>query len=57
MVVFDVIVPDQMLWRLSIEDLTKLWSDLCLLLFAWEIFKQRIEQIKQRAQAATTVSL
>lgn len=57
MVVFDVIVPDQMLWRLSIEDLTKLWSDICLLLFAWEIFKQRIEQIKQRAQASSRVSL
>ena len=57
MMVFDVIVPDQMLWRLSIEDLTKLWSDICLLLFAWEVFKQRIEQIKQCAQASATVSL
>jgi hypothetical protein len=57
MVVFDVIVPDQWLWRLSIEDLSKLWSDICLFLFAWEVFKQRIEQIKQHAQASAMVSL
>jgi hypothetical protein len=51
MIFFDVIVPDQMLWRLSIEDLTKLWSDMCLLLFAWEIYKQQIGQLLQTAKA------
>ncbi len=51
MIFFDVIVPDRMLWRLSIEDLTKLWSDVCLLLFAWEIYKQQITQLMQAAKA------
>ena len=45
MVFFDVFVPHRMVLRLSIEDLAKLWSDVFLLLFAWEIFKQQVRRL------------
>lgn len=45
MLFFDVAVPHRMLWRLSIEDLAKLWSDIFLLLFAWELFRQQMRQV------------
>jgi hypothetical protein len=51
MLLYDVFVPDQMLWRLSLEDLTKLWSDIFLFLFAWEIFKQHVVPNKSRVEA------
>jgi hypothetical protein len=45
MLLFDVFAPKRMLLRLSIEDLTKLWSDVFLLLFAWEICKQQLGRL------------
>lgn len=44
MVVIDAQFPSKMLLRLSLEELTKLWADICLALFAWEILKQHIAQ-------------
>jgi hypothetical protein len=48
MVAMDTIAPARMLFRLSIEDLSKLWSDFCLLLFAFEIFKQHVAEMRAR---------
>lgn len=42
MTVFDALVPHDMVLRLSIEDLAKLWSCLFFLLFAWETLLARI---------------
>ncbi len=42
MVVIDAKFPSQMVLRLSLEDLTKLWADVCLFLFAWKILAQHI---------------
>ncbi len=42
MVVIDAKFPKDMVMRLSLEDLTKLWADICLFLFAWEIMQQQI---------------
>jgi hypothetical protein len=49
MVVIDAKFPSQMLLRLSLEDITKLWADICLALFAYEILKQRIAQLSSCA--------
>jgi hypothetical protein len=49
MVVIDAKFPSQMLLRLSLEDITKLWADICLALFAYEILKQRIAQLSQNS--------
>lgn len=46
MVVIDAKFPAQMVLRLSLEELTKLWADLCLVLFAWEILVQHINKLK-----------
>ncbi|MFK5971343.1 MAG: hypothetical protein QM487_14665 [Candidatus Marithrix sp.] len=42
MVVIDAKFPKNMVLRLSLEELTKLWADICLFLFAWEIMQQKI---------------
>ncbi|MDM8568438.1 hypothetical protein QUF50_02775 [Thiotrichales bacterium HSG1] len=42
MVVIDAKFPSKMVLRLSLEELTKLWADICLFLFAWEIMQQQI---------------
>ncbi|HHB92423.1 MAG TPA: hypothetical protein ENK59_04325 [Thioploca sp.] len=42
MVVIDAKFPRDMLLRLSLEELTKLWADIFLFLFAWEIMQQKI---------------
>jgi phosphoglycerol transferase MdoB-like AlkP superfamily enzyme len=46
MVVIDAKFPSQMVLRLSLEELTKLWADVCLVLFAWEILAQHIKKLK-----------
>jgi hypothetical protein len=46
MVVIDAKFPSQMVLRLSLEELTKLWADICLVLFAWEILAAHIRQMK-----------
>ncbi len=45
MIVIDAKFPSQMVLRLSLEDLTKLWADISLALFAWEILRQHIYQL------------
>ncbi|MDM8565766.1 hypothetical protein QUF74_08945 [Candidatus Halobeggiatoa sp. HSG11] len=48
MVLIDAKFPKDMVLRLSLEELTKLWADICLFLFAWEIMQQQI-RIKKSA--------
>lgn len=48
----DAFLPSRMILRLSCEDLSKTWSALCLLVFAWEICNSHITKLKQRAEAA-----
>lgn len=43
MVIIDAKFPSQMVLRLSLEELTKLWADMCLALFAWEILVQHVK--------------
>jgi hypothetical protein len=49
MVVVDALFPAHMRLRLSLEELTKLWADLCLTLFAWEILRQQISRLKGKS--------
>jgi len=49
MIVIDAKFPSQMVLRLSLEELTKLWADVCLVLFAWEILRQHIHQLSANA--------
>lgn len=51
MVFVDAFLPRHMILRLSCEDLSKMWADVFLFLFAWEICLNHIAQLKQRAQA------
>jgi len=44
MVIIDAKFPSKMLLRLSLEEITKLWADICLISFAWEILKQHIRR-------------
>jgi hypothetical protein len=46
MMVIDTFIPSQMVLRLSAEDLSKLWGTVFLFLFAWEILKYKIQQLK-----------
>lgn len=46
MIVIDAKLPSRLLFRLSLEDLTKLWADVCLVLFAWEILLEKINRLK-----------
>ena len=47
MLVIDLFLPSQMVLRLSAEDLSKLWGTFFLFLFAWEILKYKIQQLRQ----------
>ena len=47
MMVIDTFMPAQMMLRLSAEDLSKLWGTFFLFLFAWEILKYKIQQLRQ----------
>jgi hypothetical protein len=51
MVVIDAKFPSQMVLRLSLEELTKLWADVCLLLFAWKILTQHLYQLSTNASS------
>jgi len=46
MIFIDAILPSRLLFRLSLEDLTKLWAGLCLAFFAWEILLEKINRLK-----------
>ncbi|MDM8559977.1 hypothetical protein [Candidatus Parabeggiatoa sp. HSG14] len=47
MVIIDAKFPSQMVLRLSFEELTKLWAEVCLALFAWEILKQLLYKLRK----------
>ena len=47
MLLFDHIVPQKMVLRLSIEDLSKTWSAFFLLMFSWNIVSNNIKLIKK----------
>ncbi|MEK8016800.1 MAG: hypothetical protein VSS75_008025 [Candidatus Parabeggiatoa sp.] len=42
MFVIDATFPSRLVLRLSIEELTKLWADICLILFAWENLRYQL---------------
>lgn len=46
MLIIDAKFPSQMVLRLTLEELTKLWAECCLILFAWEILMGHINQLK-----------
>lgn len=48
MTLADHLFPSGMLFRLSAEDLSKSWGAFCLFLFAWEILRHKIQQLKSR---------
>lgn len=48
MIIFDALFPKYMLFRLSLEDLSKLWSAVFLFLFAWELLLFQLEELKRR---------
>lgn len=47
MLLFDHLIPQKMVLRLSIEDLAKTWSCFFLLIFSWNILSNNIKQIKE----------
>ncbi|WP_353572111.1 hypothetical protein [Candidatus Albibeggiatoa sp. nov. BB20] len=51
MIVIDAKFPAKMQFRLSFEELSKLWASLFLFLFAWEILMQKIQLLKSRADS------
>jgi hypothetical protein len=56
MVVIDAKFPSQMVLRLSLEDLTKLWADVCLVLFAWEILRQHIHRLSANSSQVVPIN-
>lgn len=46
MIVIDAKFPAKMQFRLSFEELTKLWASLFLFLFAWEVLMQKVRALK-----------
>jgi hypothetical protein len=50
MIVIDTFMPSHIMFRLSAEDLSKLWGTFFLFLFAWEILKYKIQQLKDQNQ-------
>jgi hypothetical protein len=48
MVLMDGIFPQEMVLRLSIEDLAKTWANVFLFLFSWSIFNDNIATDKHR---------
>lgn len=51
MIVIDAFLPSQLRLRLSVEDLAKLWADVFLFLFAWDICCLKINQLKAEIRA------
>lgn len=45
---FDAFLPQKMVLRLSLEDLSKTWADTFLFLFAWEIYCHNITILKRK---------
>jgi len=53
MLFVDTFLPYDLLLRLSCEDLSKVWAEVFLFLFAFEILRVRIEDLKNRASPRT----
>jgi hypothetical protein len=51
MILIDAKFPAKMQFRLSFEELTKLWASLFLFLFAWEILIQKIQALKSLSRS------
>jgi hypothetical protein len=51
MVIMDGFFPQEVVLRLSLEDLSKTWANVFLFLFAWDIFRQNITTLRQRLPA------
>jgi hypothetical protein len=49
MLSLDMVLPQEMLLRLSIEDLCKTWASFLLLAFAWEICTGKIQRLKNNS--------
>ena len=49
MLVIDGFFPKNMIPRLSLEDLAKTWSNIFLFLFAWNIYLEKINLLKSKA--------
>jgi hypothetical protein len=47
MVIMDGFFPQEVVLRLSLEDLSKTWANVFLFLFAWDIFRQNITTLRQ----------
>jgi hypothetical protein len=50
MVVMDGAFPQDMVLRLSLEDLAKTWANVFLFLFSWSIFSDKLTVFKHRLQ-------
>ena len=48
MIVIDTFMPSHLMLRLSVEDLSKSWGAFFLFLFAWEILKYKIQQLRNQ---------
>jgi hypothetical protein len=46
MVIMDGFFPQEVVLRLSVEDLSKTWANVFLFLFAWDIFRQNITTLQ-----------
>jgi hypothetical protein len=51
MVIMDGFFPQEVVLRLSLEDLSKTWANVFLFLFAWDIFRQNITTLRQHLPA------
>lgn len=47
MVIMDGFFPQEVVLRLSLEDLSKTWANVFLFLFAWDIFRQNTTTLRQ----------
>ena len=57
MVINDRLIPATVFWRLSIEDLSKMWSGLFLCLFAWKTLLDHIDALRNRSKDTATQRL
>jgi hypothetical protein len=56
MIFIDVFLPYDLTLRLSCEDLSKVWAEVFLFMFAFEILRAHIDELKSRASSHSTPS-
>ena len=54
MIFFDACVPHDMVLRLSLEDLTKTWANVCFCGFAWQLVRAEIDDLKSTKLRASS---